>query len=202
MKKIFLILLCLFTVFIIAGASFASSDFDKTANNASIQISNSQHGDLSISANMVSKDKTNPNETIGIKGDLNQKNQSSAVSGNGPKLNISGPKINASNLQINGPKINGNSPKIQVPKNQGILCFKGGTSGMNGARGGEVADTGEDLVDFLDDTGVINKTSYCLGWITVKGAELISDSDFPEPFEEYLINEVAFGDLGRLFKSL
>ncbi|MBQ2961637.1 hypothetical protein [Methanobrevibacter sp.] len=187
MKKIFLILLCLFTVFIIAGASFASSDFDKTANNASIQLSSSPYGDLSISANMVSKDKTNPNETISIKGDLNQKNQSSAVSGNGPKLNITGPKIN------------GNNPKIQVPKNQGILSFQSSSSGMNVAGGSAVADTGNDLIDFLDDSGTINKVSYGIAWTAVKGAELISDNDFSEGFEEYLINEVAFGDLSRFF---
>ena len=160
MKKIFLIFLGLITFFIIVGASFATSDFDVSANNASIEISNSPHEDLSISANMVSIDNTNPNETISIHGDFNQKNQSSAASENVSKLNITGPKIKASNLQINGPKINGNGPKIQVPKNQGVLCFQASSSGLNAAGGSVVADTGNDFVDFLDDSGAINKFAY------------------------------------------
>lgn len=199
MKKIFLIFLGLITFFIIVGASFATSDFDVSANNASIEISNSPHEDLSISANMVSIDNTNPNETISIHGDLNQKNKSSAASENVPKLNITGPKINASNLQINGPKVNGNGPKIQVPKNQGVLCFKASSSGMNAAGGSVVADTGNDFVDFLDDSGAINKFAYGVSWTVVKGTELIGHYKFSDSFEEYLIKELAFGDLGRFF---
>ena len=179
MKKIFLMLVCLFTVFVIVGASFATSDFDNAANNASIEISNSQNKAISIEAN------------------LDQSNQYSPVSENGPKLNITGPKINASNLKINGPKINGNVPKIQVPKNQGILSFQSSSSGMKVAGGSVVADTGNDLVDFLDDSGTINKFAYGVTWTVVKGTELIGGYDFSDSFEDYLIKELAFGDLGR-----
>ena len=202
MKKIFLILICLFTVFVIAGASFATSDFDTAANNASIEISDSQNVDLNIPTNMVSTDNTNPNETISIEADVNQTSQNSAVSENGPELNITGPKTSAKDIHINGPKINGNGPKIKVPKNQEILCFKASSSGLNGAGASVVEDTGNDLVDFLDDSGAINKFSYGVAWTAVKGTELISGHDFSDSFEEYLIKEVAFGDLSRIFKSL
>ena len=82
--------------FVIAGASFATSDFDTAANNASIEISDATNVDLNIPANMASTDNTNPNETISIEADVNQTNQNSAISEKNPELNITGPKTMSS----------------------------------------------------------------------------------------------------------
>jgi hypothetical protein len=140
MKKLLLMLLCLFVVSVFATVAFASSDVGDIANNDSIQISDNPNADISIPVNMTSPDNTDPSEAISVEPDANQtiQNKDSSVtaedvnvepanqiinndtfsdngsSKNAPELNITGPKINGSNLHINGPKIPKDGPKITL----------------------------------------------------------------------------------------
>ena len=138
MKKILLMLLCLLTLTVFAGATFASGDVDHIANNDSIQISDDSNVEISISENMDVQNNTNPDGAI-MEADANQSIQNDAntdgatdmgsdanqtiqkdttTKKNTPELNITGPKINSSNLHIKGPKITGNGPKITISQKQ------------------------------------------------------------------------------------
>ena len=140
MKKILFILLCLLTLSVFAGATFASSDANHIANNNSIQISGDSNADTSICENMAVPDNTDSSEAISVEHDANQTIQNNAShdtagdanmkpanqtikndtfadnesSKNVPELNITGPKINGSNLDIKGPIIPKGGPKITL----------------------------------------------------------------------------------------
>lgn len=136
MKKILLMLLCLITLSVFAGATFASCDANHISNNDSIQISDDSNLDISISENMTMPDNTNPYESImevdanqtiqkdtdldgatNIGHEVNQTVQKDDGS-NTPQLNITGPKINGSDIHIEGPIITGKGPILTISQKQ------------------------------------------------------------------------------------
>ena len=74
MKKILLMLICLITVSVFAGAAFASSNADYAATNDSIQISENSKLDVSISQSADSHNSNNLDEAISSESSTNQNN--------------------------------------------------------------------------------------------------------------------------------
>ena len=280
MKKIFLTLLCLLTISIFAGATFASSDVDETLNNDFIQnsdddninisrskdigVSENSNGDIDYSkSNQTTHDANNintlsnndfkPCESSFIDSlfnwyDENPKNplvpaepkapvnpicklndthsnNNSDMEGPVTKLNntnsnndsdIEGPK---SKLNITGPK-DGLYLDVKGSKNRSWLYntnddikkiwkwrshyesrgkrwwkklafyAKSSGTGLGSSASSYVGEVGFELIDILEEQGIISKMAYGAVWLTVKFMKLFDDGIC----EDYWIVRLAYGD--------
>ncbi|WP_407415482.1 hypothetical protein [Methanobrevibacter sp.] len=205
MNKILLALLCLLTLSVSVGSTFASNDVDGMLINDSLRISENESRDISIS------EDTDLSETKGLNKPIKSNNP---IESNKPvdcKLNNTDPNnssdiigpvsvsdLNDTNMDsklIEFMKLctilkeHKNENLLMVLQNNSdgrqVLAFYS-TSGLSGASSSYVGEVGSELVDILEKEGAFEKMAYGTVWLASKIGELFGSDGLTDSEIKFL----------------